>query len=63
MSFAYSVSRSLEEAREDDEWPGKPLQILVQTRLDVFLKQPSKQSSSDGERESCEEADTDEKKK
>ena len=31
--FAYSVSRSHEEAAKDDEFPGPPVLHLVQTRL------------------------------
>ena len=35
-----SVSRSVEEAALDDEWPGKPLHNYVQTKLQLVPKPP-----------------------
>ena len=37
---ACSVSRSVEEAALDDEWPGKPLKNLKQTTLPLFKRSP-----------------------
>ncbi len=37
-----SVSRSVEEAALDDEWPGKPLHNYIQTKLQLVPKPPPK---------------------
>lgn len=40
--FQFSVSRSLEEAAKDVEWPGRPLKNLKQCKLDAFMKRANK---------------------
>lgn len=39
---ACSVSRSVEEAALDDEWPGKPLHNYIQTTIKLVPKTPPK---------------------
>ena len=37
MSLRFSVSRPVEAAAHDVEWPGRPVKYLVQTNLDRFV--------------------------
>ena len=37
MLFSCTVSRSHEEAANDQEWPGKPVQNLKQTNISTYM--------------------------